>query len=298
MAVSIVMPNWNNGRFIRQTLASVIDEQCVSEVVIYDNGSSDDSIAIAQAMGPKVRIIRGEQNLGATLGRHEAILATSNDLICYLDGDDFLAPGAVDAAFAALSDLSLDIALFDLFNVDAQGENPVAFIIPPRSPFDGRTACEMTLGSWEMHIWGIMRKALYLDAWSGFEPHGYSDDELLTRMILSRAKRIAGCDGRFFYRVIPKQQQLRHLVGGNRTAIRSLALAVRCGLRDEAIGRQQQMVLRFLIGLLRRAMTGSVPRSEAAALIDEYRAIPLPPPRDLRGRAKDALLRLARPLLG
>lgn len=292
------MPNLNNARFIRQALSSVIGEHSVSEVLIYDNGSTDASLSIARALdSPKIRIIEGGANLGATLGRHEAVLAATNDLICYLDGDDFIAQGAVDAALAALTTNDLDIALFDLFNVDFDGANPQPFIIPPRQAFDGRTACEMTLGSWRMHIWGIMRKSLYLDAWVAFTPHGYSDDELLTRHILARASRVAGCDGRFYYRVIRKPQSAHHVIGGNRTAIRSLALAVERGFADDSITRQQDMVLRFLVGIVRRVPTGKITRLQAVSLVDEYRTIPLGPPRHLGARLRDSFLRLARPLL-
>jgi glycosyltransferase involved in cell wall biosynthesis len=298
MAVSIVMPNFNNARFLRQTLASVVDDPGVLEIVIYDNGSTDESIAIAESFGSKIKVIRGARNLGATLGRHEAVLASSSDHICYLDGDDFLSPGAVSAAYRTLVEKRLDISLFDLVNVDESGANPIPFIIPPHHLIDGKEACELTLGGWRMHNWGVIAKSVYFSAWAGFRQHGYSDDELLTRTILLRAKRISAGGGTIYYRVVPKPRFAHHVLGINRTAIRTLALGVDEGLDQDALRRQQEMALRFLVGLLHRALSRSIDRVEVASLLDEYRAIPLRPATSPRAKGLDLLIRAARPLLG
>src|SRR5437764_5867688 len=145
MSVSIVMPNYNNGRTIEQTLRSLRNDPVVSEIVIYDNASTDRSPDLIERVGDdRIRLVRGDKNLGATLGRHAAIEHSTNDLICFLDGDDFLGPSAVGLAYEELQRQRLDIALFRMINVNAEGEEPRPFLVPSEDVIDGRTACAMT----------------------------------------------------------------------------------------------------------------------------------------------------------
>jgi len=289
MSVSIVMPNYNNARFIEHCLRSFAGDDAISEIVIYDNGSTDESIAIIEDVGdPRVRLVRGEENLGATLGRHAAIMHSTNDHICFVDGDDFLGPQAVAQAWAQMERERLDISLFQMFNVNREGQDPALFLAPSLEPIDGRTACEMTLGSWRMHIWGIIRKSVYEKAFSKFTPHGYSDDEYLTRLILLSAVRVGGSSGDMFYRVVPKQPTPPRVLGGLRTALRVLGAGVDAGLSIEDLQNQRNNALRYLLGMARRAPGNPLYRHQLAGLMHEYARI-----RPLAWNAGDLPLRLA-----
>jgi len=289
MSVSVVMPNYNNARFIEHCLRSLAGDTAISEIVIYDNGSTDGSIAVIEKVSdPRVRLVRGTHNLGATLGRHAAIEHSTNDHICFVDGDDFLGPQAVSQAWAQMEREQLDISLFRMFNVNRDGDDPTLFLAPPLNPIDGRTACEMTLGSWRIHIWGIIRKSIYEKAFAGFTPHGYSDDEYLTRLILLSANRVGGSHGDMFYRVIPKEATPQRVVGGLRTAIRVLKAASDAGLNVEALRQQRNNTLRYLLGMTRRAPGNALYREQLADLAKAYADI-----RPLPWKTADLPLRLA-----
>lgn len=293
MTVSIVTPNYNNAPYLLRSIGSVLDDPGVDEIVIHDNGSTDGSQDIIRGFGSsKIKLIEGQENLGATLGRHNAIQQSSGELICYLDGDDFLGEHAVSKAIEAQRRYDLDITLFQMFNVDKDGQHPALAIPIDRKPIAGRTACEMTLGGWHMHAWGLIRRTTYERAWSGFTPQGYSDDELLTRRILLAARQVGGSNGEMFYRVTNKPATPYRTKGIILTALGVLRLAADAGLSEEPLRRQRNMVVRFLLGMVRRRLTGEVTREEFAGYFAEYAAVEVPwRPDDRRFRWMDLLLR-------
>jgi len=247
---------------------------------------------------PKIRVIRGGKNLGATLGRHEAVMASTNEFICFLDGDDFLGPDAVRTALDTLRRDDLDIALFQCFDVDLDGRNPVITVPTPEQPIDGRTAAEMTMGGWRIHIWGVIRKSVYERAWENFYVHGYLSDEVLTRRLFLMAKRVGGSEGRMFYRRVPKTRDAQNFIGWGRSTVRSLALGVDAELREDLVRQQRRMTVRFLFGLARRAVAGKMPGPAVGELLDEYFSIKARwKLADAPWMAVDRLLRVMRPLL-
>jgi glycosyltransferase involved in cell wall biosynthesis len=296
LSVSIVTPNFNNAPYVDRYLAAVMADDSVSEIVIYDNASTDGSPDLFERLGsPKVRVYRGDENVGATLGRHEAVLAASNEFVIFLDGDDWFGHDAVSQSLAALRRDDLDLALLRFMFVDEDGSNPRVFLEPPAAPIDGRSAAAMTMGGWRIHSCGVMRKELYLRAWDGFDPTGFLADEVLTRRILLQCRRVGGCQGEAFYRQVPKTYSPEQMIGWGRSTVRALALGVEADLDAAPMQQQRRATVRFMFGLARRAMRGTAPREDVGALLDEYFRIPTRwTPADAPWAAVDGLLRVLR----
>jgi glycosyltransferase involved in cell wall biosynthesis len=269
-------------------------------MVVYDNGSTDGSVQLLERLGPgKIKVIRGQENLGATLGRHEAVKASANDLICCLDGDDFVEPGAVTRALEALERDDLDISLFECIDVDLEGRNPHVFVPTPDRPIDGRTACARTLGGWHIHSWGVVRKSVYEAAWQRFSYHGFVADELHTRLMFLAARRVGPCGAKMFYRRVPKSYDANKMIDWGRTTVRALALGVQEQLDLGAVRAQRRLTVRFMFGLTRRALAGTYPRGPVGELLDEYFSVPASwTVSDAPWYSVDRLMRAGRPLLG
>lgn len=94
--VSVVIANYNYGRYLRECLGS-IPPSC--EVVVSDDGSTDDSVEIATSMGATV--LRGE-HAGPAAARNRGIRASHGRYVAFLDADDILTPHSVDARAAVL----------------------------------------------------------------------------------------------------------------------------------------------------------------------------------------------------
>ncbi|MBZ5672949.1 MAG: glycosyltransferase family 2 protein [Acidobacteriia bacterium] len=91
MKVAAVVPHWNR-RDLLQTLLANLAEQTrpFDEIIVVDNGSTDDSAAVAERAG--VRVIRLDRNLGFAAAVNRGIASTQADWIAILNNDVTLAP--------------------------------------------------------------------------------------------------------------------------------------------------------------------------------------------------------------
>lgn len=90
--VSIITPNYNCARFISETIESVQAQTYLNwELLIQDDHSSDESIAIAKRYAEKDNRIKVEcnsQNAGAAVTRNNAIRRSQGKWLAFLDSDD------------------------------------------------------------------------------------------------------------------------------------------------------------------------------------------------------------------
>jgi glycosyltransferase involved in cell wall biosynthesis len=94
LSVSVVIPCYNQGRFLAEAVASAHGE-LVSEIVVVDDGSTDETSSVATRDG-SVRYLR-QQRRGLSEARNAGWRASSGDYVVFLDADDRLLPGAVAA---------------------------------------------------------------------------------------------------------------------------------------------------------------------------------------------------------
>ena len=92
--LSVIVANHNRGQYLEECLDSVLNQTCKElEIVVYDDGSSDNSPAIIrnyEQRHPRViRGICGHDNRGVAYARHQAILAARGEYLTTLDSDDF-----------------------------------------------------------------------------------------------------------------------------------------------------------------------------------------------------------------
>lgn len=95
MRVSVVIPLYNKQAHIERALRSALDQEpAVHEVVVVDDGSTDDGAAVVEriaATDARVRLLR-QENGGVSRARNAGIAASTGDLIAFLDADDEWTP--------------------------------------------------------------------------------------------------------------------------------------------------------------------------------------------------------------
>lgn len=91
--VSVVVPCYNQGIYLRETVLSVLESTYRPlEVIIVNDGSKDDSLQLARALAeefPEVRVI-DQDNGGVSKARNTGIEASNGSIILPLDGDDLI----------------------------------------------------------------------------------------------------------------------------------------------------------------------------------------------------------------
>jgi glycosyltransferase involved in cell wall biosynthesis len=100
--VSIVTPSYNQASYLEETIRSVLDQRYEPlEYVVVDDGSTDGSAELAERYGDRLTVIR-QENSGQTVAINRGFAETRGDLMGYLNSDDTLLPGALDAMVAEL----------------------------------------------------------------------------------------------------------------------------------------------------------------------------------------------------
>jgi GT2 family glycosyltransferase len=105
--VAVVIPCFNHGRYLAETVESVLAQTFADlEVVVVDDGSIDDSAAVAQALCDahpnRVRLLRQPNAGHPSVARNNGIRATGGEYVLCLDADDKLPPDWLAACVAAL----------------------------------------------------------------------------------------------------------------------------------------------------------------------------------------------------
>lgn len=94
-AVSVILPAYNRADVIARAVGSVLDQDFEEfELIIVDDGSTDDTLEVASSFGDeRIGIIRLDGNRGGNVARNEGIRAARAPLIAFLDSDDRYLPG-------------------------------------------------------------------------------------------------------------------------------------------------------------------------------------------------------------
>jgi len=105
MTISVCLTTYNGACFIHEQLVSILSQlEHSDEVLIADDGSTDNTVAIVDAMAdPRVRWVAIGGNLGVVKNFERVLFAAKGDYIFLSDQDDIWLPGKVEATIAALT---------------------------------------------------------------------------------------------------------------------------------------------------------------------------------------------------
>lgn len=100
--VSVIIPTYNSARYLTQAVDSVLAQTFRSiEVVVVDDGSTDDTGLVLQRYGATVKYIR-QQNTGVSGARNTGIKNSTGRYVAFLDADDVWHPEKLERQMAAL----------------------------------------------------------------------------------------------------------------------------------------------------------------------------------------------------
>jgi glycosyltransferase involved in cell wall biosynthesis len=133
--VSIVINNFNYGRFVGAAIESALGQtHGNTEVIVVDDGSTDDSRTVISQFGGIVPVYK--ENGGQASAFTAGIRASQGEIIFFLDADDTLRPTAVERAVPAFDDQATVKAHWPLYEMDIEG-GLTGRILPERKLLGG-----------------------------------------------------------------------------------------------------------------------------------------------------------------
>ena len=116
--VSVVVPIYNVAAYLPKCIDSVLAQTFRDyELILVNDGSTDDSPAIAEAYAQKdsrIRVVH-KQNGGLSDARNEGMKYASGTYISFVDSDDFIEPVMLEKCVQALHDTGADMVIFDYY---------------------------------------------------------------------------------------------------------------------------------------------------------------------------------------
>jgi glycosyltransferase involved in cell wall biosynthesis len=166
--VSVIIPIYNGAATIERALKSVFEQTFTDfEIVVVDDGSTDDTPAVLARLGDRIRVIR-QSNRGLPAARNAAVAVARGEILALIDHDDQWFPRKLELTVAALqNDPGAALVYSDLIVVNDSGEESRA------SPVGPDTAHAPTMDEMLTRIWPItpstvvMRRAAF-DRAGGF----------------------------------------------------------------------------------------------------------------------------------
>ena len=106
MKFSICIPNYNYGRYIGDTIRSALNQEADVEVLVADNASTDNSVAVVEEIGDaRVRLRLNRWNVGFAGNLDRACAGATGDRMLLLSSDDLAGP----EAFATYTSLAREL---------------------------------------------------------------------------------------------------------------------------------------------------------------------------------------------
>jgi glycosyltransferase involved in cell wall biosynthesis len=128
----VVVPCFNQARFLREAILSAGSNRATVEVIVVDDGSTDGTRDVALAAGAQCI---SQPNRGVAAARNAGLAAARGALVVFLDADDRLLAGAIDTGVAALD--AAPAAAFVWGRVVALDESGALGPAPNHAPLSG-----------------------------------------------------------------------------------------------------------------------------------------------------------------
>ena len=98
MDLTIIIVSWNTSGLLSQCLSSIYEtgSRFAFDVIVVDNGSTDDSVSMVEMRFPAVKLIRNDRNQGFARANNQGLEIGNSRYFMLLNSDTIVLPGAID----------------------------------------------------------------------------------------------------------------------------------------------------------------------------------------------------------
>lgn len=138
--ISIIMPSYNSGKWIKETIASVQAQTYKKwELIITDDASNDNTVDVVKGMldkDPRIKLYVLPVNSGAAKARNNSLAYTSGRYIAYLDADDLWVSDKLEHQLKFMHDKGVAMCYTDYDIVNEFGEYRKTITVPKKVTYD------------------------------------------------------------------------------------------------------------------------------------------------------------------
>jgi len=203
-SVSVIIPCYNRAPFIAATINNFLNQSAPpKELIVVDDGSTDNSVNIIKSFGSKVKLIC-QSNQGPGAARNAGYRVSSGEFIQFMDSDDLASNNKLETQKLKLLQTGADFAycpwvrcsiennrLFFLDNILQMGPVP-----PPKSML------EWSLSGWSLVFQNCLFRRSILEKSGPYRTDlmPSEDSELFVRVLLNGARAVHTPECLVFYR--------------------------------------------------------------------------------------------------
>ncbi|EKD80071.1 MAG: glycosyl transferase family 2 [uncultured bacterium] len=119
--ISVITPSYNQGKYIRATIESVLSQDYPNlEYFVIDGGSTDGTVEILKSYGNKIRWV-SEHDAGQADAINKGLAVAKGEILAYLNSDDIYLPGALKRVGEYYAQTKADWITGDCLVIDEQG---------------------------------------------------------------------------------------------------------------------------------------------------------------------------------
>ena len=121
LALGVVVPTHNRAALLERAIASILEQTCApDELVVVDDGSTDETALVATSFGDAVTYLR-QENRGVAAARNAGVDHLSTSFVAFLDDDDVWFPSHVERMTEAIRATDGDAVLY-FSDLDLEGD--------------------------------------------------------------------------------------------------------------------------------------------------------------------------------
>ena len=188
--VSVILPNYNSEKFIRETLDSVLAQTYQNwELFAVDDCSTDGSVAIIREYAEKdgrIKLVLREKNSGVANVRNAGVQMANGKYIALLDSDDLWTADKLERQVALLEETGADLTYCSYDFIDEDGK-PLGktFKVPEKTNFKKMLAKNVVSCSTAMVEAGLLKG-------HPFNPEYYHEDYVLWMELMQIPVTVVG----------------------------------------------------------------------------------------------------------
>lgn len=208
--VSVIIPAYNVEQYLVKCVDSIINQSYNNiEIIIVDDGSTDNTLAVAQVLQKKdkrVKVVH-QDNKGLSEARNTGIKVATGEFISFVDADDYIENGMICGLLKNMKDHDADVSCCRAFIHSRNGivrhpnNNPkeITIIKEKESLIEGYLNGNITMAAWDK----LYRKSALSGIW--FDKNTFNEDADFTLKLCLENKKFV-CDTTKYYHYVKRNE--------------------------------------------------------------------------------------------